>query len=275
MDYDVMDQALATVRNRWPNLDPQAGMILGSGWSDTVELFTIRDCIDYVDLGLGRPGVSGHAGRLLWAESHGREVLIFQGRRHYYEGEGWTPIALPVYVLSQLKIRVLILTNAAGGMRDGFQPGELMIIDDHINFMHDHPLIGPHRECWGPRFPDQSYVYDAELRAGFDTAGARIGLSLQHGIYLSVTGPSYETPAEIRAFRSLGAEAIGMSTVPEAMLGHASGMRVAALSCITNHAAGIQPGKLSHQEVTDAVQRTMPTMKALMQAFWEELAHVG
>ena len=275
LDYDGMDLALTTVRNQWPNLNAQAGIILGSGWGDSVEFFTVRDRIDYVDLGLGRPGVSGHVGRLLWTEANGREALVFQGRRHYYEGEGWTPVALPVYVLSQLRIRFLILTNAAGGMKDGFHPGELMIIDDHINGMHDHPLIGPHRDCWGPRFPDQSCVYDPDIRACLDAAGTRMGRSLEHGVYLAVAGPSYETPAEIRAFRTWGADVIGMSTVPEAMLGHASGMRVAALSCITNCASKIKAGKLSHQEVTATVQQTMPTMKALLQAFWEELARVG
>ena len=273
MNHDVLERAAATVRERWPDCVPAAGMILGSGWSSAAESLGVRDEIPFEEVGLGRPGVVGHAGRLARIASHGREALVFQGRRHFYEGEGWTPVALPVYVLRALGAPIVLLTNAAGGIREEIGPGELMIINDHINLIHGHPLIGPHDPFWGDRFPDQSAVYDAGLRDRLAAAAGRAGHPIHRGIYLAGSGPTYETPAEIRAYRALGADAVGMSTVPEAMLAHATGMRVVALSCITNYAAGIGAGTLSHDDVTRAARAAMPRMRAVLAAFWEDLAH--
>jgi purine-nucleoside phosphorylase len=276
INYEMLDRAVRVVRDLWPSAQPLCGMILGSGWSDVADAFNVHKDAPYIRIpGLGKPGVAGHSGRLVWGESAGVETLIFQGRRHVYEGEGWTPVALPVYLLKALGAKVVLLTNAAGGVRADLKPGTLMIIDDHINMMGTNPLIGPHQPAWGPRFPDQSAVYDPKLRAMLETAGSAVGESLAHGVYLADSGPAYETPAEIRAFRALGADAVGMSTVPEAMLAHAAGMRVAGLSCITNLAAGVSKEPLSHEEVTQATSKAMPRMKSVILRFWKELHREG
>ena len=262
------------VQSRWGDLKPAAGMILGSGWGDVVEAFTIVDEILYEEIpGLGKPGVVGHAGRLVRAESAGREALIFQGRRHFYEGEGWTAIALPVFVLKTCGAPIVMLTNAAGGIRGDFSPGDLMIIEDHINHMHANPLIGDHDPFWGVRFPDQSNVYDSELCGTLGKAAGSAGVPIQQGIYLAASGPFYETPAEIRTYRTLGADAVGMSTVPEAALANAAGLRVAALSCISNLAAGISKSPLTHEEVTETTQASMQRMTSVLSAFWKEIAN--
>lgn len=275
MKYDVLEQAAGATRERWPEARPKTGIILGSGWSDVVDALEIKDSLSYASIpGLGRPGVAGHAGRLVFAEAFGIELLIFQGRRHFYEGDGWTPVALPVYVLKSMGAKTVLLTNAAGGTRDGMRPGDLMVLRDHINMMGTNPFIGEHHCCWGPRFPDQTEVYDPELRALLTRAGESQGEAMIEGVYLAGSGPAYETPAEIKAFKTLGVDAVGMSTVPEAQLAHASGMRVAGLSCITNLAAGISEESLSHEEVTDTTRASMDRMKAVVMAYIEELASV-
>ena len=274
MNYDMLEKARSFVAASWPKAKPVCGLVCGSGWSDVVSAFTVRESLSYDQVpGLGTPGVVGHAGRLVWGELAGIETFVFQGRRHWYEGEGWTPIALPVYVLKKLGASMVVVTNAAGGIRKDLKPGDLMILDDHINFLGANPLIGPHQPVWGPRFPDQSQVYDAKLRAAADRAGKAAGIGLAHGVYLASSGPTYETPAEIRACRSIGADAVGMSTVPEALLAHAAGLRVLGISCITNFAAGISPTGLSHEEVTATTQATMPRMKSLVTALWKEMVH--
>lgn len=274
MNKDELQAGLEAVRARWPDVEPLAGMILGSGWSPVVEAFDIKEEIPYEQLpGLGRPGVRGHAGRLARVAGGGREALIFQGRRHWYEGEGWTPIALPVFVLKHLGAKLLFLTNSAGGIREDFAPGNLMVIEDHINNMGDSPLIGAHDPFWGSRFPDQTAVYDPDLREVMHRAAAATGVALRTGVYMAASGPVYETPAEIRAYRTMGADAVGMSTVPEAMLGHAAGLRVVALSCITNMASGIGETKLTHEEVTTTARAAMERMRAVMKACWEAVTH--
>lgn len=276
IDRKTLDQAAGFIRGRWPNAKPTMGLILGSGWSEVVESFEIADAIPYEQIpGLGKTGVVGHAGRLVLAKSSGVETLIFQGRRHFYEGVGWTPIALPVFVLKTLGAKGVLITNAAGGVRADLKPGTLMVIDDHINFLGANPLVGAHDPVWGPRFPDQSTVYNAKLRGLLDRAGAAAGETLPHGVYLADSGPTYESPAEIRAFRTLGADAVGMSTVPEALLANAAGLKVVGLSCITNLAAGISKQALSHEEVTESTKQAMARMKAVLLAFWKEVAREG
>ncbi len=276
MDRKQLDQALSFIRSRWPNARPTLGLILGSGWSEVVESFTIKDAIPYEEIpGLGKTGVVGHAGRLVLAESSGIETLIFQGRRHFYEGVGWTPIALPVFLIKSLGAKAVMVTNAAGGVRADLKPGSLMIIDDHINFLGANPLIGAHDPVWGPRFPDQSEVYNTKLRKLLAQAGTAAGETLPHGVYLADSGPTYESPAEIRAFRTLGADAVGMSTVPEALLANAAGLKVVGLSCITNLAAGISKQALSHEEVTESTKNAMARMKAVVLGFWKEVSREG
>ncbi len=276
IDNAILEKAAKYVRGKWKKAAPEAGLILGSGWGDVVDGFHAIEAIDYAKIpGLGKTGVVGHSGRLVWAEYAGMETFIFQGRRHFYEGIGWTAPVLPVYLLKQFGVSRVLLTNAAGGIRADLIPGKLMIIDDHINWMGTNPLIGPHNPVWGPRFPDQSTVYDAGLRKLLEKAGKKTKIDLAHGVYLAGSGPAYETPSEIRAYRTLGADAVGMSTVPEAMVARAAGITVAGLSCITNCAAGISKNPLTHEEVTETTQVTMPKMKALILQYWKELSDAG
>ena len=273
MDTAHMERAWTAVTDRWPAVRPCAALVLGSGWGAVADAFEPRGAMAYDDLpGLGATGVEGHAGRLLWAGAPECALRIFQGRRHWYEGAVWTPVALPVYLARRLGARSVLLTNAAGGIRPGFRAGDLMIVRDHLNAMGAHPLIGPHDAFWGPRFPDQTAVYDAGLRARLRRAGADAGVDLHEGVYLAASGPTFETPAEVEAFRRWGADAVGMSTVPEATLAHAAGLRVAALSCISNLAAGRSPHPLSHDDVAAATREAMPRMRAVLAAYWSDPA---
>ncbi len=250
-----------------PGLRAPVVIVLGSGWRDVTQGFGTLATLPYADLpGLGATQVAGHAGQLVRAECGGGEVLIFVGRRHWYEGVGWGPVALPVALACGLGAKAIVLTNSAGGVREGLLPGSLMVIDDHINAMGVNPLVGSHDPAWGPRFPDMSCVYDSDLRSRLDAAARRAAVPVTHGVYLAVSGPSYETPAEIRAFRKLGADAVGMSTVPEAILAHAAGLRVAGLSCITNAAAGLTES-LSHREVLERAAAALPAMTAVLREF--------
>ncbi len=276
MDMSAMARAFATVRRRWPRLKPLAAVVLGSGWGEVAEAFEPRGEIGYSEIpGLGAAGVQGHAGRLLWAGPAGRALLIFQGRRHWYEGDGWTPVALPIYLARRWGARSLMLTNAAGGIRRDLRAGDLMAVRDHIHAMGAHPLVGPHDTFWGPRFPDQTAVYDPTLRSLLRDAFLAAGVRWKEGVYLAVSGPTYETPSEIAAFRRWGADAVGMSTAPEAMLGHAAGMRVAALSCISNLAAGIAHTPLSHEDVARAAAEAAPRMKAVLSQWWKRLLEIS
>ena len=273
IDNAKLQPALDAVQAAFPAAKPKIALILGSGWSDVAASFEKLGEISYADIpGLGAAGVVGHAGKLLWGKASGIETFVFQGRRHYYEGVGWDTVAIPTFLAKACGASALFLTNAAGGTNPDWRPGDLMVIDDHINMMGVTPLLGRHDPFWGPRFPDQSRVYDRGLRALLDRAAASVSIPLRHGVYLAGTGPTYETPAEIRAWRALGADAVGMSTVPEAMLGNAAGLRVVALSCITNMASGILDQPLTHEEVTETTRVSMANMKNLIQAFWRELA---
>ncbi|MEI6810150.1 MAG: purine-nucleoside phosphorylase [bacterium] len=272
MNTKLLDQAVARVRTAFPGIKPRYGLILGSGLAEIAGNFTIRAKISGNEVwGSTMPEVSGHSRSVLRGEHAGLETLIFCGRHHWYEGLGWEPIALPIYLLKQLGASFVVLTNAAGGIRADLAAGDVMIIDDHINAMGVNPLTGNADRTWGPQFSDQSNVYDPQLRQLMDRAAARSGTRFSHGVYLATTGPTYETPAEVRAFRTMGADAVGMSTVPEAILANAAGLRVAGLSTIANMAAGLNPESLSHDAVINAVQRSIPALKPLIAAFWNEM----
>ncbi|MCK4564810.1 MAG: purine-nucleoside phosphorylase [Verrucomicrobia bacterium] len=263
----TLDSATETVQKTWPDAKPKCGLILGSGWGKAVADFHGLE-IPYDKIpGFGKTGVMGHAGKLRCTTVNGMEVFIFQGRRHWYEGEGWTPVVLPTYLLHALGADTVLLTNAAGGIRDDLGPGTLMAISDHINMLGSNPLIGPHNPRMGTRFPDQSNVYNKPLRKKLLKSGATAS-----GVYIATSGPTFETPAEIKQYRSMGADAVGMSTVPEAIVANALGMRVAGLSCICNWAAGISPAKLTHEDVNQVATEAMPRMKSTISAFLEELA---
>lgn len=273
MNQAIFKRAAAAVHRAFPRARPVCGLILGTGWGELSRVFTIRAGLDYHKIpGLGGTTVSGHAGRLLWGACAGLETFIFQGRRHWYEGAAWEPIAVSISILKFCGAKIVVLTNAAGGIRRDLQPGSLMLITDHINAVNTNPLIGPHEPFWGARFPDQSEVYDRSLRQLMQRAAGASRIKLRQGVYIGVSGPAYETPAEIRAFRVLGADAVGCSTVPEAILAHAAGMRVAGLSCITNWAAGISPRPLAHDHVQAAAAAALPKMARLIEGFWREMA---
>lgn len=265
-DLVLMNEAAEVVKKAWPAAKPAMGIILGSGWGDAVADFPVKAEFPYTEIpNLGKTGVAGHAGRLVLSEVNGRELFIFQGRRHWYEGDGWVPVLLPVWILNAFGAETVLLTNASGGIRDDLKPGALMVIEDHINMLGANPLIGPHLPELGVRFPDQTEVYVSSFREILIEAGAD-----NEGIYVAAAGPTFETPAEIRAFRSMGADVVGMSTVPEAILANAMGLNVAGLSCICNHAAGLGHEKLTHEDVARAAAEAMPRMKAVLEKFARE-----
>ena len=273
LDADALSQARDHLATSWPDARPTTALVCGSGWNDLAEIFSVRETMSYAEIPeLGATGVEGHAGQLSWADLNGIETFLFQGRRHFYEGSGWTPIAIPIHLAKSFGASSVLLTNAAGGISDSFATGDLMVLRDHLNFMPGNPLIGPHDSSWGPRFPDQSNVYHPKLRALLQEAAVECGSPVREGVYLALSGPTFETPSEIKAFRTLGADAVGMSTVPEAILANAAGMKVAALSCISNLAAGASPDPLSHEEVAETAADAMPRMQAVIKAFWPKLA---
>ncbi|MCC5806714.1 MAG: purine-nucleoside phosphorylase [Opitutales bacterium] len=236
---------------------PRVGLVLGSGlgfFAD--ERIDAVGSVPYADIpDFPRSTVEGHAGRWVAGTVAGQSVLCMQGRFHFYEGYGMEQLALPVRVMRELGVEIFLLTNAAGGVRDGMRPGDFMLLSDHINFMGANPLRGANADAFGTRFPDMSVPYDADLRALARATAADLGLALAEGVYLAVSGPSFETPAEIRAFRALGADAVGMSTVPECIVARHAGMRVCAVSCITNLASGLSGDALTHKEVAETAAR--------------------
>ena len=231
---------------------PTVGMILGSGLGDYADLLEDPIRIPFSQVpNFPTPTVPGHSGALVFGRRQGKDVVILQGRIHYYEGLPMQEITLPVRVLAALGVKQLVLTNACGGVNTAFQPGDLMLISDHINFSGANPLIGPNLDAFGPRFPDCSDIYTRSLRDAIREKAGSAGISLREGVYAMYSGPNYETPAEIRMFRCMGADVVGMSTVPEALVAAHCDMQVVGISCITNMAAGVLPQKLSHQEVME------------------------
>lgn len=261
-------RAVQWIRRRCP-FQPTLGIVLGSGFGPVANALPNPIELPYSDIpGFSVGSVIGHAGRLLLAQWHGRSVAILDGRAHYYEGFDWPQVLFPVRVLAALGIRELLLTNAAGGIRRGFRPGDFMILTDHLNFMGANPLRGPAPPgC--PRFTDLSDTYHPTLQKRLAAAARESGIKPRKGVYVAVSGPSFETPAEIRAYRTLGADAVGMSTVPEALAARESGILVAGLSCITNVAAGLPGGtsQLSHQEVLDTAREVAPRATRLVSQF--------
>ena len=246
-------------------LRPEIGLILGSGLGDYAD--TLNDAVRIPYSGIPDfpvPTVPGHSGALVFGRKGNQTVVVLQGRIHYYEGLSQQEITLPVRVLAALGVKTLVLTNACGGVNLSFRPGDLMLISDHINFSGSNPLIGPNLDAFGPRFPDMSDLYTASLRSAIKEKAAAAGIDLQEGVYAMYSGPNYETPAEIRMFRYLGADAVGMSTVPEALVAGHCGMQVVGISCITNMAAGVLPVKLSHAEVIETAALVHDKFRSLL-----------
>lgn len=247
---------------------PDVGIMLGSGWGDALEMDEVLVRLPYSAIqGLGASTVQGHSGEFILYRLCGRLVAAWCGRRHFYEGVGWEPVVLPVDILRRMGCRNLLLTNAAGGINAALRPGDFVILHDHINLLGMSPLIGPHDSDWGPRFPDMTEVYSRSLAATLHACADRLGLRVQEGVYAFSAGPAYETPAEIRAYRTLGADVVGMSTVPEAVFARACGLNVAGVSLVTNFAAGISPQPLAHTEVIAAGEAAKPRMRALVGEF--------
>ncbi len=262
---DSLTQARTLIGETWGQIQPYACLVCGSGWGEVAEGLSPISHISYEKLiGMGMTTVDGHYGKLWLANPNGREILIFQGRRHYYEGEGWEPVVFPALLAHELGAKNLLLTNAAGGIRRDFNPGDLMVLTDHLNFMGSNPLVGRSIHSSIPRFPDQSEIYDAILRDKILLAGKNNGLRITGGTYVALCGPAFETPAEIDAFARLGADAVGMSTVPEAMVANGLGLKVGAVSCISNLAAGRSDGPLGHEEVMEVSQKVLPEMTRLL-----------
>lgn len=231
---------------------PTIGMVLGSGLGDFADTLENPVRVPYSEIpNFPRPTVAGHAGALVFGSKMGQDVVVLQGRIHFYEGVSMQELTLPVRVLSAIGVKTLILTNAAGGVNKSFEPGDLMLISDHINYSGANPLIGKNLDAFGPRFPDVSDLYTRDIREKVKIKAAAEGLKLQEGVYMMFSGPNYETPAEVRMARIVGADAVGMSTVPEALVAGHCGMRVVGMSCITNMAAGVLERKLDHSEVVE------------------------
>jgi len=253
--YERITEAAGFIRTKDSRV-PQVGVVLGSGLGIFAESVAEPTIVPYADIPhFKKAGVAGHAGRLVMGRIGPASVAVLQGRLHYYEGHDIGDVVFPLRVLAALGVRSLLLTNAAGGINREFLPGDLMIIRDHINLTGLNPLRGANDDRLGPRFPDMSAAYDPAFQETIAAALAEGGLPARRGVYAGLIGPSYETPAEIRMLAAMGADAVGMSTVSEAICARHLGLRLAGISCITNLAAGISATPLSHKEVTETGER--------------------
>lgn len=244
---------------------PEIALVLGSGLGDYAKEMDVKESISYSEIeGFPVSTVPGHEGRFLFGYVKGVPIVAMQGRVHYYEGYPITDVVLPVRLMGLLGAKTVILTNAAGGVNFNFQPGDLMMITDHITTVVPSPLIGANIDELGPRFPDMSEVYDKELREIIRQAARNTGISLQQGVYVQLTGPAYETPAEIRMCRIWGADAVGMSTACEAVAARHMGLKVCGISCITNMASGMSGKPLDHKEVQETADRVAEEFKKLV-----------
>jgi purine-nucleoside phosphorylase len=269
MKYFANPQTAAAHLKKISPLRPPLAIVLGSGFHHALTELRVAKKIAYAKiLGFPKPTVSGHAGELYFGHLGQTPVLVLSGRAHFYEGHEMERVTFATRTLAAFGITDLLLTNAAGGLNKKFRAGDFMVLTDHINFMGTNPLRGPHQKDL-PRFVDLTEAYDQKLRELLFKAGKISKLKLQHGVYLAVSGPTYETPAEIRAFAKLGADAVGMSTVPEAIVARQCGVRVAGISCITNLAAGISQENLSHGEVLETAERVKNSGAQLIKNFAE------
>jgi xanthosine phosphorylase len=268
--------AVNVIRTKVPSFVPRVGLILGSGLGGIAAAIEEATAIEYGDLpGFPAPSIDGHAGRLLLGRFAGVNVACLQGRVHLYEGLPAGAVNVLPRTCKALGCEILVLTNAAGSLRPEIEPGALALIDDHINLLGQNPLVGPNDPTVGLRFPDLSEVYDPELRARAGAVAASLGIPLRSGVYLATLGPSFETPAEIRAFRALGADLVGMSTVPEAISARHCGLKVVAFSIVTNHAAGLGDQILSHEQTLAVAAGAADRLQRLLEGLLEELARDG
>jgi len=263
----TVNEAVEYINERIPTI-PQTALILGSGLGALVESMEDRIDMEY-SLIPGWPisTAPGHAGNLVYGKIDGISVLVMQGRIHPYEGYDMEKLTFPVRVLGELGLERLIVTNASGGINYGYNPGDLVLIYDHINFQGRNPLTGPNVSQWGPRFPDMTYAYDPELMGLASQAASKAGIQLKKGVYIAFSGPSYETPAEIRMARMMGADLAGMSTVPEVIIANHMGIKVCAISCVANYAAGMTANRLSEKEVLYEMAKASNNLISLLKEF--------
>ncbi len=262
-----INEATVYINNQTKNTQPKIGLILGSGLGVMAEYIENETIIPYEEIPhFPKSTVAGHKGQLVIGQLEGKTVVAMQGRFHFYEGYDMESVTFPVRVMKALGVEQLLVTNAAGGINENFEPGDLMIIQDHLNLMGTNPLIGPNNEALGPRFPDMSEAYDKKLRNLAAQTAEDIGLSIQKGVYVGNSGPTYETGSEIKMLRILGGDAVGMSTVPEVIVANHAQMDVLGISCISNMAAGILDQPLSHEEVIETTERVREDFIRFVQA---------
>src|SRR4029077_4441738 len=269
MKFELVEQARSYLLDKI-GAEPEVAVIMGSGLSAVDEILSGAQRIHYVSIPhFPVPKVAGHRGQVVFGKVGNRRVVVFEGRVHYYEGNTMAEVTFCTRVIGHLGTNTLILTNASGAINSNFARGHLMIITDHINLIGANPLSGPNEERWGPRFVDQTEVYDLELRQKLKAAGAYCGIHLWQVCYAAMPGPTYETPAEIRYLRTIGADAVGMSTVPEAIVGKHMGTSVAGLSILANLAAGILGKSIDHSEVLDTAPQMNADVGMLLQRFFD------
>jgi purine-nucleoside phosphorylase len=278
MDEFTRAESAAMVVRMQLSQKPQLGapgiaVVLGSGLGAFAEELQDSVVIPYADIpNFPRPTAIGHAGRLVIGRIGDLTVAVMQGRVHQYEGYSSREAAFPVRVLARLGVKSMVITNAAGGINSTYAKGALVVLSDHINLQGDNPLNGPNDERFGPRFPGMSEAYPRSLRRMALDAARELGIDMKEGVYAALTGPSYETPAEIRFLRTIGADLVGMSTVPEVIVARHMGMDVLAISCVTNMAAGLSEGEINHQEVLETGERMHGTLLALLSAILPRIA---
>jgi purine-nucleoside phosphorylase len=267
MLIDKLQNTVSFIKSK-SSFKPNVGVILGSGLGTFVKKLQVEECFPFKDIpNFVPPTVEGHTGNLIFGSLGDVKVVALQGRIHYYEGHGMDTVVLPTRVMAMLGINTLLITNSAGGLDPSMNPGDFMIIEDHINLMGTNPLTGPNQSELGPRFPDMTEAYDKNLRTKLEEAIKKSSVVAHKGIYCAVSGPTYETPAEVRYLRMIGGSAVGMSTVPEVIAANHLGLKVCGVSCITNKAAGISSQKLSHNEVTETAKKVETQFSAFVSDF--------
>lgn len=266
-----MNNTLKLIKDRTNGFIPDIALVLGSGLGDFTDGIE-GVAISYSEIeGFVPAGIQGHKGSLFFYEKNGKKIVVMQGRFHFYEGHSISTITYPIRVFKKLGVKTLILTNAAGALDKALAPGDLMLIKDHINFMGTNPLIGPNDNDMGERFPDMSEIYDANLRKIALKCAKQCKINLAEGVYAATTGPSYETPSEVKMLKLMGADVVGMSTVPEAIVANWCGIKVLGLSLVSNYASGVSNTKLNHLEVLNAGKLASSKIKTLLNSLLNEI----
>ena len=259
-----MKKTVDYIKSKIGDFKPEIAIVLGSGLGELADEYC-EIKLAYSEIpGFPVSTVKGHNGNLVFAKVNGKYIMMMQGRFHFYEGHSMQTVTYPIKIMKKLGVETILITNAAGGVNPYFKPSSLMIIKDHINFMGTNPLIGPNDDTLGERFPDMSEVYTKSLREIAHTCSKNLNIPVEEGIYIALTGPTYETPAGVNMVRTLGADAVGMSTVPEAIVASYLKMKVLGISCICNSAAGISTVGLSHKEVLEAAEKAKTNFKKLV-----------